>query len=469
MRKDLLYILLMALLLCSCAKIKAEVHIGSRNYTERELSEGFAAYLEYRGMREPLSPADSLALYQNYFEELIAMYIYDQAMDEYNVHVSPKELEDEIKANPPEGVRQIPDFMSNGLFDRKKYEQALRDNPQFRQDVLDYSRDVYGYQKLLNIIRSEARIDSLAVKRAWLAQTHQAEADIIYFDFNKLQDINVNDEEAKEYYEEIKRQEYRREHGRSLFFVRFASGSERASAHRLDEIQAQREQLYRIAQVKGLAAAALEMDLPLQESQFFSATDAIIRGIGRVQDLVDQSFTHPIGTLLEPYESSMRDSYICEIAQEVDEYYIPFEVEGAMLKLRLRSLKRQAAMRDIVQNFIRSHDSQNYLQAARDEGITVIHAAAVSLDATIQGLGMIEPLNRAILSTAEAEVTPLIEQNGFYYLAKVGAHQRFGEEDWLLHKADILSQARRTAEEQYLDDWYLQQKAKTAIQYPQGF
>lgn len=468
MKKDLLYILLLASLLSFCAQAKAQAQIGSRSYTASELSEGFAAYLEYQGIKADLSPADSLALYGSFFDELIAMYVYDRAMTEYAIHVSPKELEDEIKAHPPQGVRQIPELMTNGVFDQKKYEQALRDRPQFKQDIVSYSRDTFGYQKLLSTIHAEAGIDSVKVKRDWKAQVQHSEAEIIYFDFNQLQDINASDEEVQGYYDEIKDTEYRREQGRSLYFVRFASGSERANAHRQDEITAQREQLYESAKTKGLAAAALELDLPLQESQFFSATDQIIRGLGRSEYLVEQSFANPPGTILEPYETPLRDFYICEIGQSVDEYYIPFEVESALLKLRLRSQKRQAAMQDIVQSFIRKHKSPDYLEAARNEGLTVIHAEEVTLNGTITGLGTIEPLNRAISITPEGEFTPLIEQNGFYYLAKVLAQQRRNEEDWLLHKAEILSQARQMAGDKHLDEWYLQQKAKIEIKYPEG-
>ncbi|MCB5271737.1 MAG: peptidylprolyl isomerase [Candidatus Cloacimonetes bacterium] len=468
MKKDLLYILLLALMLCLCTQISAEARVGSRTFSEKELSEGFAAYLEYRNIAIELSPADSLALYGSFFDELIAMYIYDQALIDYSIHVSPKEIEDEIKANPPQGVRQIPDLMTNGVFDQKKYEKALRERPQFKQDIISYNRDIYGYQKLLQGIRSEASIDSLVVKREWQAQAVHSEAEIIYFDFNKLQDINASDEEVQEYYEAIKQTEYRREHGRSLFFVRFASGSERANAHRLDEIAAQREQLYKIAKIKGLAAAALELDLPLQESQFFSATDEIIRGLGRSKYLVEQSFANPPGTLLEPYETPMRDFYICEVGQSVPEYYIPFEVESALLKLRLRSQKRQAAMQEIVQSFIRRHKSPEYLKAARDEGLTVIHAEDVKLDSMIKGLGSIESLNRAILTTPEGEYTPLIEENGFYYLAKVVAHHRRDEKDWLLQRAQVLAKARQIAEDQHLDEWYKQRKSKIEIEYPKG-
>lgn len=468
MKKDLLYILLLATMLSLCAQLKAEPRVGSRTFSEKELSEGFAAYLQYRNIAIELSPADSLALYGSFFDELIAMYIYDQALLDYSIHVSSKEIEDEIKAHPPQGVRQIPDLMTNGVFDQKKYEKALRERPQFKQDIIAYNRDIYGYQKLLKGIRSEASIDSLVVKREWQAQAVHSEAEIIYFDFNKLQDINASDEEVQEYYEAIKQTEYRREHGRSLFFVRFASGSERANAHRLDEITAQREQLYKLAKSKGLAAAALELDLPLQESQFFSATDEIIRGLGRSKYLVEQSFANPPGTLLEPYETPMRDFYICEVGQSAAEYYIPFEVESALLKLRLRSQKRQAAMQDIVQSFIRRHKSPNYLKAAQDEGLTVIQAENISLDSMIKGLGTIEPLNRAILTTPEGEYTPLIEENGFYYLAKVAAHHRRDEQDWLLQRTEVLAKALQIAEDQHLDEWYKQRKSEIEIEYPKG-
>ena len=49
MKKDLLYILLLAIMLATCTQVRAEARIGSKNYTDSELSQGFAAYLEYRG------------------------------------------------------------------------------------------------------------------------------------------------------------------------------------------------------------------------------------------------------------------------------------------------------------------------------------------------------------------------------------------------------------------------------------
>jgi hypothetical protein len=467
MKQYMIMAVLLLLVTLMAAQNDLAARIGERSYSKSELEQGFAAYLEYQNLPAELSDADSLALYERYFDELIAMYIYDQAIAEKGIHLSPSELQTEITRNPPAGVQTIPELLTDGRFDQKKYEQALQERPEFKLSIMEYSRDIYEYRKLLDRIKAEASIDVDSIKAKWLAQEQSADAEIIYFDYTKLDIGEVAEDEIRELYQERKA-EYRRENGRSLYYVRFAGASSRESAGRLDEIQAQSEQLYEAAQSSGLQDAALELGLPLQESQMFSADDSLIRGIGRQPGLISKAFTHPIGTVFEPLHSPMGDIFVCEIANNAEEYYIPFEVERGTLEIWLKSAKRQAAMQDYVHDFIRKHRSTEYLQSARDEGLMVIRQQGIKADSHIETIGRVEALNRTILSTPEGEFTPLIEHNGFFYLAYVQKRHRRSEQAWLQQKDAILEQARHKAQQQYLDDWYLQQKASLDIQYPKG-
>ncbi|HQB97655.1 MAG TPA: hypothetical protein PKZ46_01885, partial [Candidatus Cloacimonadota bacterium] len=64
------YIVLSLGLVCAVMLFASPAaRIGDRAYTEQELKDGFEAYLQYQN-RASISPADSLNLLAQYFEEL---------------------------------------------------------------------------------------------------------------------------------------------------------------------------------------------------------------------------------------------------------------------------------------------------------------------------------------------------------------------------------------------------------------
>lgn len=264
------------------------------------------------------------------------------------------------------------------------------------------------------------------------------------------------------------REDYRRENGRSLYFVRFAGPGSRANAHLADQIGPLSEELYREAERIGLHAAAETLGYELSESGLFSPQDKIIRGMTRDPELVRSSFANPVGTLLPVYHSPMKDIFVCQIAREEAEYYIPFEVERPVLEIQARSLKRRHYMEDFVGKFIREHSSDEYLEAAREAGLSVIAVEGIGLDSNLPEIGRIEALNRAILTSPEGAFSPLIENHGFHYLAFVEKRHQRSTGDWEKEKAGILHAALQEAGNARLDEWYLERKAELKIIYPKS-
>ena len=80
--------------------------IGKRSYTEDELNQGFEAYLSYLNIGN-ISHQDSLALFSQYFKQLIGMYIYNMAIVDSAIQVDEAELEKEISARNSEGKPKI--------------------------------------------------------------------------------------------------------------------------------------------------------------------------------------------------------------------------------------------------------------------------------------------------------------------------------------------------------------------------
>lgn len=462
MYKYLLITILLVLALTLSAQPSAR--IGNRHFDESELEEGFEAYLTYLDPGD-ISARDSLALFSRYFDELIGMHIYNSAVAEGMIQVSEAELEQEISNNPPQGMLNIPDFQSDGSFDIEKYRQALRQNPAFKESMLNFSREVFAYRKLVNHLKSKATIDSLQVKKDWIQQGSRADARIIVFDYNKLGHITADSTDARVLYEQ-NRENYRREKGRKLLYVWLKGESSRSSADRLIEIEQNSRDLHAAAVQKGLASAARELAYEPRETHYFSAQDEIVRGIGKDKELIASVFAARPGDVLPLYKNPFGDYFVIQVIAEAEEYYLPFENERDLLQLQARAEKRKAALKDYVHQFLFQHEYEQYLDAAQQEGLRIVDAKDISLGTDIEGIGNVDVLKRTILSSPELAFAPLVEHDGLYYLAWVQKRSIRNERAWKVQKEEVLQQALTDAQNQYLDDWYRQRFKLLDIEYP---
>ncbi|MDD4231127.1 MAG: SurA N-terminal domain-containing protein [Candidatus Cloacimonetes bacterium] len=438
--------------------------IGKRSYTEDELNQGFEAYLSYLNIGN-ISHQDSLALFSQYFKQLIGMYIYNMAIVDSAIQVDEAELEKEIRENPPEGIYQMEEFKSEGKFDFNKYHQALDDNLEFKHSVMGYSREAFAYHKLLQSIRNKAVIDTNAVEKRWLEAGSTADAKIIKFDYSGLVDIEVEIEEALKLYEENK-QDYLRTNGRKIKYVAFSGLSSRELAGSRQEFEQKSKQLHEFAQKLGLEKAAEKLGYQVTDSAFFCIDDEIIRGIGKDSKLVKNIFAHAINTLLPIYTNPVGDIFIIQVAEEKQEFYIPFELEQSILMGKAKALKRKEALKEKVSTFITEHKQDEYLNAAVGEGFKIIEAKNIRQDSLIEGIGKIEKLNLAILSSEEMSFSPLVEENGLYYIAWVTRRVIRTKRSWNAQKNTILAAALKQAQDDYLAKWYSNRQEKLDIVYP---
>jgi len=221
-RYIIILVALTALLWAEAPDPKAVIgKIDDRSYSYAEYERILANYYAYHGQGKTLSEEDKAKLNDQCWEELVGRYIYDQAIKAGKIRITDQELLDEAKKNPPDGVRELKDLQTNGRFDQKKYERALSEVPDFRRQVLDAVREFYQYTKLLTTIKAEVDVVADSVKQKWLSENDTVDAQIIFFDFNKLTHINPSEAELEMYYHE-KMEEYRRENGRQLHYVRIA-------------------------------------------------------------------------------------------------------------------------------------------------------------------------------------------------------------------------------------------------------
>ncbi|HNQ44137.1 MAG TPA: hypothetical protein PKI59_06895, partial [Candidatus Cloacimonadota bacterium] len=204
----------------------------------------------------------------------------------------------------------------------------------------------------------------------------------------------------------------------------------------------------------------------LLESKMFSSTDPFIRGIGREGELIRMTFAADPGTVFDPYTGMMGDILVCEMASSADSYYEDYDSIQSILQLRADALLRAEKNREYVAEFIRKHKVEDYLAAAIRDSIRIVEHSGIGIKSSYPPIGEVEALNRAIISTPKDEYTPLIEDHGRLFLARVNEVYRRTNADWEAAKGDIIKSALRDAQARYLDEWYLQERAKLDILLP---
>jgi len=460
-------ILLMAMFALSAAKPdpKALVaKVGDRSYDYKSFDDGFKAYLHYHTKGTALSQQDSVRYNNQYWEELVGIYIYDQAIKAGKIKVSNAELEAEIKKNPPEGVRHIPDFLTNGKFDQKKYEKGLKDHPDFKKEVIGYTRDLFSYNKLINAIKNEVSPNPDSVKADWLKQQNRAEASIIFFDYGKLTSLSASDDEAKTFYNEHK-EEFKRENGRGYLLARFKGALSKADDAEsiAKENKNKSLALYNLAKEIGLTKAAQELGIPIEESPLFNAKDEVIPLIGRAPSLIAFAYENQVGSIPEIFYAPTGDIMVLELNREAPEYYIDYKTKEQEILIRANRAKRMWTMDMYMQNFVKNIKPEDYLEAARKDSLAIIETTEVLADNEIKPLGKIPGLNKAILDTKEGYWTEVIEKDKKWYLARVNKRYVPDLNVWEKDKGKLLEAAKKEMQQEHLNQWYVEQRKKTEI------
>lgn len=438
--------------------------VGSRTYDFSTFDNGFKAYLSYHNRNKTLSPQDSTRLNDQYWEELIGVYVYDQAINAGKITVSDAEIEQDIIANPPDGVKIIKDFQTGGVFDANKYRKALSDRPDFKQSVIDLSRSLFSYSKLIRTIKEEAVVDPDSVYANWLKNGDTADVSAMLFDYTRLKHVTASDAEAEQYYQS-NLADYRREDGRSYQYIRL-SPSPSGEASLEDEVKRMKivsAVLLRGAREKGLAATAHELGYEVQDSGMFSESDKLIPGIGQYPPLASFAFANPLGTVPDIYYAPNGDYYILEVHKYLAEYYRDFDSMKNDLVKQLTKEKRIDFMRNYAQEFVQKQSPATMRAAAEQDSLLIVDATSVGIDTPITMLGLTPAFNEAILKTPEGSFTPLIEREDRWLLAAVHKRNHPDKQLWEKVKDEVIASATKRKQQEHLNSWYLQQRSKLEI------
>jgi peptidyl-prolyl cis-trans isomerase D len=201
------------------------------------------AYINYmqENPDEQITEQTMRQLNEQTWNQLVAQTLYDQEIRRRRIRVRDRDIVEQLR-NPDENIRSIPEFQTDGQFDYSKYEEVLLNNPQFAEYMESMIRSSLPYERLFEDVKSEVQVTEEDVRQQYYDDNNLANAKIIFFDPQSVEEVEVTDEEIRAYYEE-NTEDYKRGPARRLSYVRLRlepSESDKAETKELvDEVHQQ--------------------------------------------------------------------------------------------------------------------------------------------------------------------------------------------------------------------------------------
>ena len=151
------------------------------------------------------------------WDMLIQQILFEKAIKKRHIKITDDDVIEGLK-NPTEDITSIPQFQTDGKFDYTKYETLLMENPEFATWVESGVRGRLPRQMLLDDVKSEVTITIEEVEQQYIDDNNLADADVIFFNPNKIKDVEVTDKDLQKHYDDNK-EDYKKDPARKVKLV----------------------------------------------------------------------------------------------------------------------------------------------------------------------------------------------------------------------------------------------------------
>ncbi|MCB5262248.1 MAG: peptidylprolyl isomerase [Candidatus Cloacimonetes bacterium] len=195
-------------------KITLEMYQG-------KLQEVYARYSE-SNPNQPIDDNTRRSLEGSAWQELVDGILWDKQIKKHKIKVSESDILTEMQNNPPQELMQNESLQTNGRFDNSKYLAVLKNNPEFFLMMEDYVSSYLPRKRLQDKIQAEAGITIDSLKTEYAKENDKVSGEILFFDYNKITDVEVTDEKISEYYEKHKEEDYKKGPATRVKYLSFA-------------------------------------------------------------------------------------------------------------------------------------------------------------------------------------------------------------------------------------------------------
>jgi len=264
--------------------------IGDKKVSVQEFSQKFQEvafnYQKSLGDNVQLSQEQLAQVNNQVWYQMVQDYVIDEAIDEYDVEVSPKQIAKAIKEEPLEQIMQMTEFQTDGEFDKDKYLQALR----LGQLSVEALESVYKQRLLIENLQLEIVGDVFVsdddVRQEYINQNQTVGGRLIWFN---PQEMDYDKEPAlpeMQAFYQANKQSFRKGESRVFDFVQVEFADEASKTKANDKLL----KLVTLSKEKGFAAATKELGLKTKQSDDVLKANAIYPVVGAMPELTEFMF-----------------------------------------------------------------------------------------------------------------------------------------------------------------------------------
>jgi len=175
---------------------------------------------------EDFSDNDIAQIENQVWEGMVQEILMNQEIQKKGITVSDSEIVNIIRNNPPDFIRNIESFQTEGTFDMLKYRNALMDqNPQntyFWLQVENELRRSIPFQKLENHISASVFVTPEETRWEYKKRNEKVKVNYIFFNPSNISDddITLAETETEQYYNENK-DDYKEPEKRQIDYILF--------------------------------------------------------------------------------------------------------------------------------------------------------------------------------------------------------------------------------------------------------
>ncbi|OQX71532.1 MAG: hypothetical protein B6D62_01815 [Candidatus Cloacimonas sp. 4484_275] len=418
--------------------------IAGKKITYPEFNERFkTAYGNY-AQQNPDEEIDDKTLKKisdQTWNQLVDEILYNNEIKRLHIKVTTQDILEKLK-DPPEDIKSLQEFQTDGKFDFEKYNQLLLDNEQFASWMENRIKSSLPYEKLFDYIKADTVVTEEDVKNEYIKKNNKADAKIIFFDPKKITVVQVSDEEIKKYYEEHK-EDYKKDPAAKLKYVRLQLKPSEADKQ---ITKAKIDSLYEVIK-KGADFAELAKEYSQDPGSAKKGGSLGYFGRGRmVPPFEEKAFSMKIGEISEPIETRY-GWHIIKVTGRRKNKKGEEEVEASHILLKPEpSEKTKENLAIIAEDLFEKAKKEGIEKAAEELGYKTEETREFYKNATyIPGLGRAPELVKFAFSKKTGAIhEPIQQKQGDYIIAEIS--EKLGEHYQPLE--DVTQAIRRKLEKE---------------------
>ena len=328
------------------------------------------------------------------WESMVQNILYAEEIKRLKIEATPQEVVFQLRYNPPDFIRSMEQFQTDGEFDINKYQQALTDPRNYQQwiPVENVLRGTIPMQKLQQYVMATIRVSDEEVKEAYRLENEKVDVKYLFFDANKvsLENIDITASEINTYYRDHL-EEYRVPEKRKIEYILFEGKPSRE-----DSVQIQRDAediLRRLREGADFEELAKESD---DEGTRDKSGDLGFFGRGEmVKPFEEAAYSAKIRDIIGPMETRHGLHIIQVLARKVEDGDTKVHARHILLKYKT-SPETYDALNDAADYFyeeVQRTKGTQFKELAEQEGLTVQETPLFQRGGFVPGIGMVSRIN----------------------------------------------------------------------------